>query len=744
MQIFWILAVVLGLGFSGSTSAAPLSGKLFERGTKTPLSEVSIFILPHKLKAITNGQGEFSFPDLPEGPFSIVVNSAGFLKLEQQDYVTGRDPVSRTLYLERASYDAYETTVTDKKDRRDDSRRSLKASQVKTLPGSGGDPIKAIQNLPGVNRAAPFSSQVIIQGSAPKDTVYMIDGHEVPIIFHFGGLSSVVPPEALDRVDYLTAGYGAEYGRALGGLVGVWTRSPRNDRIHGQAFVDLVNAGGLIEGPVGSKGRFLFGVRQSYVGVLLKAITSGNSKFNLTVAPTFGDILGIYEQRLTSRDDFKIVSVGSSDNLSFLLKQPADLDPSLRGQFETNTKFFRLIPQLTHRHSEITTSRWSLGVGRDWINFKTAENNFAISTWSLTVRGELERQWTSSWTSQFGLDNQYTWARVDILLPSVYFDGGVPNPFSSGELLQVGLDTKSPRLGIFWRNEVKASERLTLFPSGRLEYVRNSWSDKREITPLARMALRYQVNPGLSYRAATGTYTQAPEERESSPTFGNTQISSPRSIHGAVGFERDYRGGGSRGIRWSSSAYYRKFSRLVIPTTDGSNYSNSGEGRSYGLENLIQADFLPWSGWVSYTLGRSLRRQPGQSEFPSQYDQTHLITAILARDLGNNWRIGGRARYVTGNPSTPITGGIYDSDNDIYFPIRGAYFSDRLDPFFQLDVRIDKKWIKDTWILTGYLDIQNVTNRKNPEQFQYAYNYSARDAVAGLPIIPTLGVQAEF
>ncbi|NDD91195.1 hypothetical protein EBZ37_03825 [bacterium] len=258
------------------------------------------------------------------------------------------------------------------------------------------------------------------------------------------------------------------------------------------------------------------------------------------------------------------------------------------------------------------------------------------------------------------------------------------------------------------------------------------------------MALRYESSPGLAYRAATGTYTQAPEERESSPTFGNTQISSPKALHASAGFERDYRGGGTRGVRWNSSVYYRKFSELVIPTTDGSNYSNSGEGRSYGLENLVQADFAPWSGWISYTLGRSLRSQPGQSEFPSQYDQTHLITAIVGKDLGGNWRIGGRARYATGNPSTPIVGGIYDSDNDIHFPVRGAYFSDRLDSFFQLDVRIDKKWIKDTWILTGYLDIQNVTNRKNPEQYQYAYNYSSRDIVAGLPIIPTLGVQAEF
>jgi hypothetical protein len=738
-----ILATLQALA-SSHALAAPLSGTLYERGTKTPLPETSIFILPHKLKATTDSSGRFSFENVPEGPLSLVVNSAGFLKLEQQDLLTSGDTNPRVLYLERAAYGEYETTVTGQKDRRDDSRRTLKASAVKTLPGAGGDPLKAIQNLPGINRPAPFSSQVIIQGAAPKDTSYMIDGHEVPIIFHFGGLSSVVLPDALDRVDYLAAGYGPEYGRALAGLVGVWTRSPRSDRVHGLAFVDLLNAGGYIEGPAGEKGRFLLGARQSYIGAILKAATSDNSAFNLTLAPTFGDVIGIYERPLTDRDEFKIVTVGSSDTLSFLLKQPAGADPSLRGEFETSTKFFRVIPQLTHRHSDITTSRFSLGVGRDWIRFNTAQDNFAITTWALTTRGEVERQMSPTWTSQWGFDHRYSWARVDILLRDVFFDGGVGNPFSSGTLKQVGLDTNAPRLGAYWRNELKLSDRLTLLPSTRFEYMRNSWSNKRELSPLFRLATRFQKQPGLALKAASGTYAQAPEEGESSPTFGNPQLASPRAWHATAGFERDWREGGTRGWRWNANTYYRNVSNLVIQTTDGSNFSNDGKARSYGVENLVQMDFAPWTGWLSYTLGRSLRTQPGQPEFSSQYDQTHLATAIVARDFPGNWRVGGRIRYATGNPTTPITGGIYDSDNDVYFPTRGAFYSDRLDSFFQMDIRIDKKWIKDTWILTGYLDIQNVTNRKNPEQFQYAYNYLSREAVAGLPIIPTLGVQAEF
>ncbi|MEN9722740.1 MAG: hypothetical protein RJB38_726 [Pseudomonadota bacterium] len=758
---FFFFSTLFFMGLSTS-HAAPLEGKVLERGTRTPLADIAVYALPHRLKTLTDAQGRFRFEDLPSGPITWVVNAAGFLKLEERDWIadasdsraltSGAQP-ERELFLERQSYATYETTVTGRADQRDDSKRSLKASQVKTLPGAGGDPLKALQNLPGVNRPAPFSSQVIIQGSAPRDTRYLINGHEVPIIFHFGGLSSVVLPDALDRVDTLTAGYGAEYGRALGGLVSVWTRRPRTYRVHGLAFVDLINAGGFVEGPAGEQGRFLIGARQSYIGAILGAVAKDNDAFNFTLAPTFGDLVGIYERPLSQRDEFKVVTVGSSDTLQFLLKQPVDADPSIRGQFNTSTRFFRIIPELQHTHSARTRSRWSVGLGRDWIKFNTSENYFKIFTWAFTLRGEVERTISDHWTAQWGVDNAYTWARVDLLLREAFFDGGVGNPFGGGNLREVGADSKQIRTGAYWRNEFKLSPRWTLLPSLRVEAIRSSANGVREIFPLGRVAARYHWSDSLHLRAATGRYVQAPEPRELDSTFGNPSVRAPTSWHGAMGFEKDFRAGSSRGWRWSGGTFYRNFQDLVVPSSalisrNGQivpeNFTNGGSGRSYGFESLLQMDLSPWSGWLSYTLGRSTRQQPGQSEYPFQYDQTHLLTAIAAIELPKNWRLSSRFRYATGNPTTPIVGASFDADHDVYFPSRGAFYSQRLQPFFQIDLRADKKWIYRKWILSAYLDIQNVTNRKNLEAIQYSYNYQQSDVVGGLPILPTLGVQAEF
>jgi len=87
---------------------------------------------------------------------------------------------------------------------------------------------------------------------------------------------------------------------------------------------------------------------------------------------------------------------------------------------------------------------------------------------------------------------------------------------------------------------------------------------------------------------------------------------------------------------------------------------------------------------------------------------------------------------------------VLDVNNDTYTPIRGPIYSKRMGDFFQADIRFDKKWVYNTWVLTGYLDIENATNRSNPQEINYSYDYRQSATVTGLPIMPIFGVKAEF
>jgi hypothetical protein len=734
-----------------------LEGVLLEKGTKRPIPDANVFVLPAKVKATTDAQGRFRAEGVPEGEFTFVVNLTGYERIDQRDYQSA-DAASplRTLYLPKVSYQVYETTVYGKQNKRDDSTRSLKASVATKLPGSNGDPIKAVQNLPGVSRASGFSSQVIIQGSSPQDTRYLIDGHEVPIIFHFGGFSSVVLPEALDRIDYLSAGYGSEYSRAMGGQVGVWTRKPDRERVKGFAYADFINAGGAIETPVGEKSSLTLGFRQSYIGALLKAASDNDEENDkddtdaqVTAAPSFRDFTLVFDSPLSERDDFRFVTVASSDALDLIVTDSPANDPELRGNFENRTSFVRLIPQWTHRHSERTTSRWSLGLGRDWVKFVLDDQFFRLYLYSITVRGEVERKWSESWTSFFGMDHSFGWAKVALNFPDFYSAGGVSNPLSTGNQQRVNIRSSSHNLGFYWNNDVKLSPKWSVKPGVRFDY----FTRIEEAHPAPRFAIRRELTDYSSLRLATGLYFQPPRPQETADEVGNPGLTAPRATHLALTYEQDFREGSSNGWIYQGGPFFRKFEKLVLPSSAIVNrggvaqpeyYNNDGKGLAFGYEMLLRYEANPWTGWLSYTVSRSTRRQPGQPWYPSAYDQTHNVNLIVGRDLPRNWRISSRFRFVTGNPLTPVTGAIFDADNDAYIPVRGPYYSTRVNPFYQLDIRFDKRWIYDRMILTAYLDVQNATNRKNVESVDYAYDYSKRADVTGLPILPSFGLKGEF
>jgi len=308
------------------SALARVSGQLFERGTRVRIANANVFVLPQKLKATTDAQGRFVVEGVAVGqPFTWVVNVAGYRKLEKEDRISDGGQ-NRVFYIERDSYFVYETTIYDQAEKRDDRTRSTKAKELVQTPGSFGDPIKAIQNLPAVNRPQGISSQVAIEGSAPGDTRYLLNGHEIPLIFHFGGFTSVIFPEVLDSVDFLAAGYGPEYSRALGGQIGASIRSPRRDRTYGLAFVDLFQAGALLEANLGENGGFFLGVRQSYIGQVLKAAANASGKesdFNLTLAPSYADQIAVFEHNPTPRHLLRLTALRSSDTLQFLLDAPS-------------------------------------------------------------------------------------------------------------------------------------------------------------------------------------------------------------------------------------------------------------------------------------------------------------------------------------------------------------------------------------------------------------------------------------
>jgi hypothetical protein len=265
--------------------------------------------------------------------------------------------------------------------------------------------------------------------------------------------------------------------------------------------------------------------------------------------------------------------------------------------------------------------------------------------------------------------------------------------------------------------------------------------------PNPRVTAAFRATRRLTLTAGGGVYGQPPDPEDMSPVFGNPTVTVSRALHAS--------GGGAfkltPTLTLEAIGFYKRLydlvSRSALPSPPVAQaLTQEGVGRSYGGQILLRQELVRGLfGWISYSLIRSERRDhPGEAYRLFDFDETHVLAVLASYQIGGGWEAGGRFRYTTGAPRTPVFGGFYDVAADQYQPIFGAHNAIRLPAFYQLDVRLEKSWVLRRNKLNVFLDVQNVTNRKNPEEIIYNYNFSRSAYITGLPTLAVLGARLEF
>ncbi|HET6585340.1 MAG TPA: TonB-dependent receptor plug domain-containing protein, partial [Nannocystaceae bacterium] len=222
----------------------------------------------------------------------------------------------------------------------------VRAEDARKVPGSSGDVVRIVESLPGVGRATVGSGQLVVWGAAPQDTRIYVDGVPIPRLYHEGGLRSVVQPKLVDTIDLIPGGQGAMWGRGLGGLVAVTTRTPERDRVGGRVGADLLDASALVSTPLDRRGRWhlALGARASYVALWAKQWIDDETA-GLVPLPTYGDGQARLLWRPSLDDSVEIVAMVSSDRFR---RGVPNRDPSLVVADERMTDFGRLYLRWIH------------------------------------------------------------------------------------------------------------------------------------------------------------------------------------------------------------------------------------------------------------------------------------------------------------------------------------------------------------------------------------------------------------
>ncbi|HEV8319965.1 MAG TPA: TonB-dependent receptor [Myxococcota bacterium] len=729
-------------------AAVTLAGRVLEKGGREPLAGAIVALPDLALETETDVSGRFAFRGVPPGDHAVHVVVADHEMLDTTVPVRPGERTDVTFHVRRVIASTWRTTVRSTRGTTEVSHHALDADELRTIPGAGGDALRALSALPGVSRAPFGAGLLVVRGSAPEDTRIYVMSHSIPLPFHFGGVASAFNPLLLERVDFYPGGFGPRYGGATGGVIDLVPRDAARTTYHGVADVDVFDAGALVEGPVPfTHGKLAFAAafRRSYIDTLLPLVLPDSAALSFTAAPRYSDWQVMLDAEATPADRFKLLLFGSDEKLRLLLTSPDVPDVSVRGELAGHTNFERAVLRWRHRHKGGILMELSVSGGYALVDVSVGENVFlTIATRDAVLRYSVEVPMLPRLDVVVGADLGFQVLDIAVRAPLPPADGTIVAPLG-GSLLFADAERRAGVDFALWTEaRWRPVEGVQIVPGLRIDHF--SLIDDATVDP--RLLVRWQAARALVLKTAAGVYHEAPRPNDLSRAFGDPSLGAERAVHLVVGAEVLL----PIGVAVDAQVYYKWLDRLVLRAPAGADLAaatgNDGTGQVVGAELMLKFRPTKWlMGWVSYSLSRSSRTVWAGGTLvvrPFQYDQTHVVSAIARAVLGHGWELGLRWRFSTGSPYTPARGGYFDNDGDVYGPLNGDPNSARIPPYHELDVRVDKTFVFDWFTLGVYLDVMNAYNRLNPEQPVYSFDFRARDYFRGLPIIPSLGVMGKF
>ncbi|MCK4632748.1 MAG: TonB-dependent receptor, partial [candidate division Zixibacteria bacterium] len=129
--------------------------------------------------------------------------------------------------------------------------QSLTRRDLTTLPQVGEDLYRAINRLPGIT-SNEYSARFNVRGGEYEQLLVTLDGLQLYEPFHLkdveGGALSIIDAAAVDGIELITGGFGAEYGDRMSGVLSIRSRRPPVNRRRFSFGISVMNVRAMLEG----------------------------------------------------------------------------------------------------------------------------------------------------------------------------------------------------------------------------------------------------------------------------------------------------------------------------------------------------------------------------------------------------------------------------------------------------------------------------------------------------------------
>lgn len=670
-----------------------VAGLVRESGSRRPVPELSLIV--GNRSARTDATGRFELRNVPPGDYTVQPLDVSWRLLDGELRVVEGERLDVELYAAR-DREAQEAVGLYRVERTTVNRRSLSQDEIRTMPGTMGDPVRALQNTPGLLRAPFDAGWLLVRGGGPDDTGVFLDGVRVPLLFHLGGTTSVLHPEMVESVSLYPGAYPARYGGAIAGVVDMVPKTVEGD-VQAVGGVNLVYSHAYAEAPLGDGG-VAVAARRSYLDAVLALVLSPEQA---KVAPRFWDWQLRWD---TPKAGFMLV--GMSDTID-----------APTGDGSETVQVTQAAVQLQGRWQHDLVGG-TLHV-RPWFarqvrTLDVTGRTEAEQQWFPGLRAEYERRFAEIWDVTAGAEGE--WRLYAIERDEVGREGTIAHadPYAQ---LAVGKDVRA-----------EGGVRLeTLFVTDQLP--------RTGLAP--RGSLRWQARDDVAFVAEAGRFFRAPSSLYLLGMIDGEYLPLQRATVQSVGarYERAR-------VGFDVDVFRRDMDDLALFEEDGT--IGDQQGLAYGVETLTRVAVGHFDGRFMYQYVRTFRREePGDGWTPYRYDTPHLVQAIGSYALPKQLTVSGRWRFASGYWLDPDVSTAYD-----ILTLQTLYIvaddNGRLPPFHQLDLKVSKRFSFKAWRLDTFLDVQNVYARRAPEPVINGIDDTNPVYGYGPPFLPIFGVEAEF
>lgn len=739
-----------------NTKFGSLSGKVIDKMSQEEIIGATIKILGTKYGAVSRINGRFKVDLLPAGSYRLRISANGYVPLEKTDVVVspGR-PIDLVVELMQTSVKGEDVIVTanpyEKNIDNITSTLNYSSEEVRRLPGGFEDVVRAISIAPGVAQAQNGRNDLLVRGGAPSENLYLINNIESPNINHFGtqgaggGPLSFVNLDFVRDVSFSTGGFGVKYGDKTSSVLTLDLRDGRNDGLGGKATISASQFGLNLEGPAGGNGDFLFSARRSYLDFIFRAA-------GLSFIPTYWDFLGKVHYTLSKNDELTAIGIGVVDYIVQLNR--TDSDRINNSQILNNTQY-QSLAGVTWKHL------WGSGflvttLGETSVDYRFKQVNVLEEPIFINNSIEQEINLRSDATFLFSGGSEMTFGGQ---AKTIHFttDLSLKQPADS---LSLSLADRFYKYALYSQYSSVLFSSLRLNLGGRLDYFSGIAT---KFYPSLRGALSYSLMNDLTLNASGGRYYQSPSYIWLVANPDNRNLNDIKTDVFVLGIDKFF----GDGVKLTAEAYLKNYSdypaslsrQYLILANTGTGFGGEQDGfSSFGLEPLasrgkgiargielsMQKKFsqIPCYGTVALSFNQSRFTAIDGIERPSNFDQTVILNISGGYKFNELWEAGMKFRFATGRPYTPINA--VSGDPSFGYQNVSQYNALRLTPSHALDIRVDKRWLFDTWTLISYIDIQNIYNRKNPDAPVFNTATRAIEVQTQLGILPSIGISAEF